>query len=455
MEDFEHLDFYTLLGLTRTATADEIKRAYRQQISRYHPDRFVTAAPAEQVYASARAQRINEAYRVLGDFNARSAYNRQLTSSAARVEMPPASPPARPTSARSAAPRESDRVAGLYAQAQAEIAAGNDAAAAATLRQLQGLNPFYRDSSSMLEQVEARLQAAAAQPVAHRSGVSRRVLIVGGVGGAILAGLAALGLSRRGPAGSAEATPAPTEVVGIIVTTVGTPAPASSTPVPAPVASATVQAEASATTLPSAVPTASPTNAPSATPQPSPTLEPAEQGVVVLADTFSPGSGWAQVANTGWSVGYTDGAYQITADEGVGNIWSYRTSPVGADLTLGVDVEVSGGVAGLLLRYIDGDSYLAFTIDPSAQRIFLDEKNGGRLRTVLDATGSAIRTAPDAINRLVARLSGPRIELFVNDQPVGTIDLADFAAADRYGLVAAGRGNRAVAIFRNLQIRQL
>jgi hypothetical protein len=204
--------------------------------------------------------------------------------------------------------------------------------------------------------------------------------------------------------------------------------------------------------MPSPQPSA--TTLPSATPEPSPTLEPAEQGVVVLSDDFSPGSGWAQVSNTGWSVGYNDGAYQITADEGVGNIWSYRTSPVGADFILGVDVEVSGGVAGVLLRYIDADAYLAFVIDPSSQSVFLDEKSGGRLRTLLETNSLAIRPAADAINRLVARLSGPNIDLFVNDQPVGTIALATFAEAERYGLVAAGRGNRAVALFRNLQLRQ-
>ena len=65
-------DYYELLGVSRTATADEIKSAYRQLARKHHPD----LQPAdERDAASERFKEINEAYEVLGDAEKRTKYD--------------------------------------------------------------------------------------------------------------------------------------------------------------------------------------------------------------------------------------------------------------------------------------------------------------------------------------------------------------------------------------------
>ena len=63
-------DFYTLLGVSRTASEVEIKRAYRKLAMEYHPDR--NSSPG----AEARFKEITEAYEVLRDPEKRSSYDR-------------------------------------------------------------------------------------------------------------------------------------------------------------------------------------------------------------------------------------------------------------------------------------------------------------------------------------------------------------------------------------------
>ncbi|KPV40292.1 cytochrome C biogenesis protein [Thiohalorhabdus denitrificans] len=65
----EYKDYYQILGLSRDASADEIKRAYRKLAHKYHPD--VSKEPdAEQ-----RFKEVKEAYEVLSDPEKRAAYD--------------------------------------------------------------------------------------------------------------------------------------------------------------------------------------------------------------------------------------------------------------------------------------------------------------------------------------------------------------------------------------------
>ncbi|MFH8453980.1 DnaJ C-terminal domain-containing protein [Streptomyces fungicidicus] len=63
-------DFYEVLGVSRTASQDEIQQAYRQLARKYHPD--VNKDPG----AEERFKDLNEAYSVLSDPKTRARYDR-------------------------------------------------------------------------------------------------------------------------------------------------------------------------------------------------------------------------------------------------------------------------------------------------------------------------------------------------------------------------------------------
>ena len=58
----EKRDYYDVLGVAKTATADEIKKAYRTLAIKYHPDKNPGNKEAEEKFKEAA-----EAYAVLSD----------------------------------------------------------------------------------------------------------------------------------------------------------------------------------------------------------------------------------------------------------------------------------------------------------------------------------------------------------------------------------------------------
>ena len=54
--------WYETLGVTPDATLEQIKRAYRQKISQYHPDKVANSADEIRQLAEVRSKQINAAY---------------------------------------------------------------------------------------------------------------------------------------------------------------------------------------------------------------------------------------------------------------------------------------------------------------------------------------------------------------------------------------------------------
>lgn len=65
----QYRDYYQILGVPRTASADDIKRAYRKLARKYHPD------VSKETNAEDRFKELQEAYEVLKDEKKRAAYD--------------------------------------------------------------------------------------------------------------------------------------------------------------------------------------------------------------------------------------------------------------------------------------------------------------------------------------------------------------------------------------------
>ena len=71
----EKRDYYEVLGLDKSASADDIKAAYRKAALKWHPDRWVSGTDAEKKTAEEKFKEASEAYSVLSDPDKKAKYD--------------------------------------------------------------------------------------------------------------------------------------------------------------------------------------------------------------------------------------------------------------------------------------------------------------------------------------------------------------------------------------------
>jgi DnaJ domain/ERCC4 domain len=113
MREERKANYYTVLELLPTATNEDIKKAWQEQMQVWHPDRF-NHSPALHRKAEARTQLINQAYQILSDPVARTRYD--TATQASPSPRPPAhSSPPSPATRPQATPRSRQDLRGPQA----------------------------------------------------------------------------------------------------------------------------------------------------------------------------------------------------------------------------------------------------------------------------------------------------------------------------------------------------
>ena len=128
--------FYELLDLAPDASTDDIKRAFRREIAKYHPDKVQHLGKEFQEIAASKAAELTRAYKTLTDPESRAEYDASedgQPSTHARPSSPPPSAPATPPPAQPAARPAPEPSPGGPSAFQQDRAGANDLVQRATV----------------------------------------------------------------------------------------------------------------------------------------------------------------------------------------------------------------------------------------------------------------------------------------------------------------------------------
>jgi hypothetical protein len=129
--------FYELLDVAPGAPQDEIKRAFRREIAKYHPDKVQHLGKEFQEIAASKAAELTRAYKMLTDPAARAEYDAEEERhepAQGRPSSPPPSAPATPAPAEQARRPETEPVPPSGASVfQQDRAGANDLVQRATV----------------------------------------------------------------------------------------------------------------------------------------------------------------------------------------------------------------------------------------------------------------------------------------------------------------------------------
>ena len=152
-------NYYELLEIPPQASTEDIKRSFRAQIARYHPDKVQHLGKEFQSLAADRAAELTEAYRILSDPGRRAEYDRACAEVGATIS-PASSEPVTAEHQGTAGPRSQPAstpppplqdAPPLSAQFKAERASGDEFVRKATLSRLrqalEAVGGGYEESS--------------------------------------------------------------------------------------------------------------------------------------------------------------------------------------------------------------------------------------------------------------------------------------------------------------------